>query len=158
VFQQLVNNRLRGAIRKGIRTASPTDWNAPFNMTASISGTTLDNHLRTLQREVDDGIAKGTARHEADLESLVAHLRSQGVMPVLVSSPTHPQLREGFGPTGDRLRTLAQGWSQKYGGIYADATALLDETGFADGQHLNEKGRGLLSAFIAGVLPPPGAT
>jgi hypothetical protein len=39
--------------------------------------------------------------------------------------------------------------------IYADASLLLDDSGFADGQHLNEKGRAALSAFIGSKLPSP---
>lgn len=154
-FQQLINNRLRERFRAGIKVARADDWNAPFNMTASISGSTLDNHISVLAEEVRLGIKDGTSRHERDLERLIRLLADSGVRPILISSPIHPRLRESFGPTAARLRELATGWAKQYNGVYADGSLILDETGFADGQHLNEKGRGLLSAFVGANMPPP---
>jgi len=154
-LQQLINSRIRQVVRSGFRSNISDDWQAPFNMTTSIGGDLLNKHLRTLGDELVDGVAAGTSVHEADLERLVAHLHSQGITPILVSSPTHPKLREIFGPTAEKFAALAKAWVAKYDGIYADAHFLLDETGFADGQHLNEKGRNLLSRFVAAALPPP---
>lgn len=152
-LQALVNSKLRGAIRRGVRAVGSEEWRAPFNMTESIGGELLDRHVRVLAEELRIGVEGGTKEHEADLERLVMYLQSQGVVPILVSSPTHPGLREAFGATGARLREVALGLAERCGGVYADATLLLDESGFADGQHLNQKGRELLSRFIAGKLP-----
>lgn len=156
-FQQLINNGLRERFRAGIKLARSDDWNAPFNMTASISGSTLDNHISVLAEEVRLGIKDGTTRHEQDLERLIKLLADAGIRPILISAPIHPRLRESFGPTAARLRELASAWATKYGGVYADGSLILDETGFADGQHLNERGRGLLSAFVGANMPPPAA-
>ena len=155
-FQQLINNGLRERFRAGIKATRADEWSAPFNMTASISGSTLDNHISVLAEEVRLGIENGTVRHERDLERLVRLLADSGIRPILISSPIHPRLRDSFGPTAARLRELATGWASQFNGVYADGSLILDETGFADGQHLNEKGRGLLSAFVGGKMPPPG--
>ncbi|MBS0195814.1 MAG: hypothetical protein JSR77_03565 [Planctomycetes bacterium] len=154
-FQQLINNGLRARFRSGIKVARSDDWSAPFNMTASISGSTLDNHINVLGEEVREATADGTQRQERDLEKLISLLASKGVTPVLIISPTHPRLRETFGPTNARLKTVAQAWAAQYRGVYADASELFDGSGFADGQHLNEKGRGLLSQFVGSKLPAP---
>lgn len=166
----LINDTARAKIRKGITFARADDWNAPFNMTASVGGKTLDNHLKSLEEEVRiaahaDGDGHGSpgpfrpdiASDEADMERLIASTRAAGSIPVLIAAPVHPRLRdaEAFGAVGRRLRELAPQWAAEYGGVYADASALLDETGFADGQHLNAKGRELLSTFVGKSLPPP---
>lgn len=156
-IQQLINNRLRARFRAGIKASGTDDWDAPFNMTASISGTTLDSHIKVLGEELLEGVKNGTTRHERDLEKLINRLAASGCMPVLVSAPIHPRLRETFGPTAARVRELATSMAAAHGGLYADATLLLDETGFADGQHPSEKGRMLLSAFIGSKLPAPAA-
>ncbi len=154
-FQQLINNKLREQLRRGIRPSQPTNFVAPFNLTMSISGSTLESHLRNLDEENQKAIKFGTAKHEADMERLIAYLHSQGVTPILIAAPTHPGLREAFGPTNARMTELAKGWAQKYAGIYGEATLLFDESGFADAQHLNEKGRRLLSEFVGKLIPPP---
>jgi hypothetical protein len=155
--QQLINNGLRQKFRAGIKESRSDDWVAPFNLTASISGTTLDSHLHVLAEEVRIGIKDGTARHERDVEKLLSHFAAAGVRPVLIGCPIHPRLVDDFMPTATRVKELAIGWAAKYNGVYADASLLLDASGFADGQHLNEKGRGLLSTFIGSQIPPPPA-
>ncbi|MEI7658018.1 MAG: hypothetical protein WCK33_08140 [Phycisphaerae bacterium] len=154
-IMDMINSGLRARLRSGVRIAPIDDWNAPFNLTASIGGATLDNHLHALDVELQEAIREGTERHERDFERLVAHLAAAGVKPVLVASPIHPRLREAFGPTAARMATLAPTWAAAHGGLWIDATTLLDETGFADGQHPNQKGREALSAFIGSKLPPP---
>lgn len=162
----LINDTLRERVRSGIKFARPDDWVAPFNMTTSISGKTLDAHLKNLEEEVRESSMKigsgdgplviDTTADEADMERLIAAIRAAGATPVLIASPVHPRLRdaEAFAAVGARLRMLAPRWAQTYGGVYADASSLLDETGFADGQHLNAAGRAKLSEFVGRYLPP----
>ncbi len=155
-FQQYINNTLREQLRKGIRHSQPNNFIAPYNLTISISGTTLDAHLRNLEEENEKAVKFGTSKHEADMERLISYLRTQDIIPILIASPTHPRLREAFGPTNARLTELAKGWAEKYNGIYGEATLLCDESGFADAQHLNEKGRRMLSEFVGKLTPPAG--
>jgi lysophospholipase L1-like esterase len=154
-IMEMINAGLRARLRSGVRIAPVDDWIAPYNLTTSIGGVTLDNHIRALDVELQDAIKQGTERHERDFERLVSHLAAAGIKPVLVASPIHPRLREAFGPTAERMRALGPTWASSHGGTWIDATTLLDETGFADGQHPNQKGREALSAFIGSNLPPP---
>ncbi len=160
----IINEGLRVRLRRGARKVQATDWVSPYNLTISISGRLLENHLRVLEQEVAEAVVDGTLLHESALEKLVAMIRDGGATPVLVASPNHPRLQDpafapAFAATAARLREVAPTLASAYGGVYIDAsTELLDETGFADGQHLNEKGRGLLSEFIARRLPPPTET
>ncbi|MBX3410516.1 MAG: hypothetical protein KF859_11595 [Phycisphaeraceae bacterium] len=157
----VINEGLRVRLRRGARRVQAADWNSPYNLTISISGQLLENHLRVLEQEVAEAIVDGTERHEAELEKLVALIRQGGATPVLVASPNHPRLMDaGFAPafsaTSARLLRVGPGLAEAYGGIFLDAsTGVLDESGFADGQHLNEKGRLLLSEYIARRLPAP---
>ncbi len=154
-FQQMINNKLRAKFRAGIKASRSDDFDAPFNMTASISGDTLDKHINTLAKEIREGIKGGTELHERDLARLIALVGDAKITPVFISAPIHPRLRDEFVPTAKRLTALATEWAAKYHGIYADASLLLDDSGFADGQHLNEKGRAALSAFVGSKLPSP---
>lgn len=151
-FQQLINGTLRLKLRKETQAVAPDNFTAPFNMTASISGSTLDKHIKNLDEELKDSLTDGTDRHEAELERLVAILVQNGVRPILITSPTHPRLREPFGPTNARLTQVTQDLQTKYNAIVADASELFNEEGFADGQHLNATGRALLSAFVGNVV------
>ncbi len=153
-IMEMINAGLRAKLRSGVRIAPIDDWTAPYNLTISIEGATLDNHIRALDTELQEAIREGTERHERDFERLVSHLAAAGIKPVLVASPIHPRLREAFGPTADRMRTLGPSWAASHGGAWIDATTLLDETGFADGQHPNRKGREALSSFIGTNMPP----
>lgn len=151
-FQQLINGTLRLKLRKETQAVAPDNFTAPFNMTASISGSTLDKHIKNLDEELKDSLEGGTARHEKELERLVAILAQNGVRPILITSPTHPRLREPFGPTNARLTQVNQDLKTKYNAIVADASELFNEEGFADGQHLNATGRALLSSFVGKVV------
>lgn len=154
-IMEMINAGLRARLRSGVRVAPVKDWVAPYNLTTSIGGVTLDNHIRALDVELQEAIKQGTERHERDFERLVSHLAAAGIKPVLVASPIHPRLREAFGPTAERMRSLGPTWASSHGGTWIDATTLLDETGFADGQHPNQKGRETLSAFIGSNMPAP---
>ncbi len=166
-----INDGLRERLRRGIKFSRPDDWTAPFNLSTSIDGATLDRHLATLERETVDAttpvgsppreqgapFTPDTAIHEDEMRRLILMTRDAGVTPIIVIAPVHPRMRTApvHSAVAARLREIAPGWASESGGVYADASLLLDESGFADGQHLNAHGRELLSAFVGERLPAP---
>lgn len=164
----VINDGLRERVRKGIKFARPDNWVAPFNMTSSISGPELTRHLTALENEVRESTAvpptghegtpnpaSPTATHEAEMERLIRYTRDHGSIPVLFAAPVHPRMASApaYSAVAARLKVVARDWATETGGVFADASALLDETGFADGQHLNAHGRQLLSEFVGKHLP-----
>jgi len=139
-----VKNKLKGS---SVRKSSPSDWSAPFNMTFSISGERLERHIQTLKEEHD--LRMNVAKPDI-YSGIIRQLRAGGAKPVMVLAPIHPIIRERgwFDQGASTYRTLASQLATETGGLFLDASDLLNGEDFADGQHPNESGRAKLSAFI----------
>lgn len=174
-IRESINNRLRERFNRNLRPVRADDWIAPFNLSGSIEGSLLEQHLRLLEAEVRDTAGPAdvppgasaaridTSAGEADFERHVALIQAAGVDLTLIVAPLHPRLmREGEAPmfraTALRVREFARELGARRGLGVADASeGLLSEDSFADAHHPNERGRAALSEFVGRALPPPTA-
>lgn len=140
----------------------PDSWSDAHHLTGGIAGDRLTRHLNVMEAEVvetahmdDPSFPATLERHERDLEELVSAIRAAGSVPVLVSAPLHPRLRESepFLAVGARLEALAAEWDRSGLAVHLRANTLLEEADFADALHPSGSGRERLSAFIGRSLP-----
>jgi hypothetical protein len=163
--QTAVNLGLRARFRAGIRPPRFDDWVAPFELAQSISGATLEGHLRQIATETVAKASGGTELHEQDLERDLMELRRAGVYLVLVAGPIHPELRAALSPYAERVRVVcervlnatiekpsADAGALSSVGIFIDASNALTAEDFADALHPNASGRAKLSQLIGAGL------
>lgn len=153
-----LNAAIRVRLSPHLRVTRDDDWTAPFNLTASISGGVLDDHIRRTIDGVHRRTSGGTDTGGRTIELLVKQIADAGATPVLIIPPQHPDLRDQIAVLTDHLREKAGELAARSGGMLIDASSLLTADQFADALHPNEAGRAELSRFIAEHLPAPPPT
>jgi len=158
-----INNTFRSKLRKGYVPMTPSDFDSPAEMRLSLEGARLDKHISALVDEYTAAMKDGTSIGEGVVERLVAQVRAGGSTPVIVLAPLHPQLLPAVVKAHPEMAAAVASWQaslaefaarmgKAYGAVVIDASAALDESGFADGQHPNEKGRAALSRYVGSRL------
>lgn len=148
-----LNERVRSTLRRGsFVPMNPNDFVAPAELRISLEGERLEAHLRAIQREFEQALVDGIRPMDAFVERQFSLIALSGARPAIVIAPVHPRLEHIIAQWTPLLREFAARMKDRHGAIVIDATALLDESGFADAQHPNEKGREKLSRFIGEAL------
>lgn len=150
-MNEVVRRRLRG----GLRHRQPDDFDAPYNMTFSISGRILDNHVSMILEENERRLADLPLPVGIELTRAVQQIAAAGAMPVIVIAPQHPRIVDAIDAQTDQLSTIAQDLCAAHDGLFIDARDLVDADGFADALHLAESGRDRLSRYIGARLGEP---
>jgi hypothetical protein len=146
-----LNTKIRAKMRRGIVPMAPDEFAAPAEMRMSLEGRALEAHVLALRKEYEEALREGF-EGTVTVERLFALVREGGATPVFVMAPTHPALRATVAEWMQPFADFAAQMGAKYGATVIDASTLLDESGFADGQHPNAAGREKLSTFVGTQL------
>lgn len=147
------NERVRSTLRRrSFVPMNPDDFVAPAELRISLEGERLDAHLNAIQREFEEALVDGIRPMDAFVERQFSLIAASGARPAIVIAPVHPRLQQVVNQWTPLLREFAARMKERHGAIVIDATMLLDESGFADAQHPNSKGREELSRFIGEAL------
>lgn len=149
---QILNDSTIGMVRHGMWNALPHDWRAPFVVDEIITGWRLEKHLKQVsQAWIKQTKKQGRTGREA-IVKIVKTVAAAGSIPVLMIPPVHPKLRKTAEKANLELTRLLKGLAGEYGGIFGDASGLVDASGFADAVHPQASGRRAYSIFIAQAL------
>lgn len=150
-----LNREVRQLVRSGIREVPPHEWRSPFELTESIGGGQLDQHVRGATEALRRRAGHRDGSGAADIARAAEMIARAGATAVVCIAPQHPAMREAAAPELADLRTCLRQIDAMPGVVTLDASELFGAEGFADALHLNATGREAysraLGALIAGA-------